>query len=50
MQNTNDLAAGFGRILRDNEVYYLLAYEPANTARDGKFRKIEVQRAGAAAT
>ncbi len=47
VQNSNDLAAGFGRILRDNEVYYLLAYEPANTARDGKFRKIEVQRAGA---
>ena len=46
VQNSNDLAAGFGRILRDNEVYYLLAYEPANTARDGKFRKIEVQVPG----
>ena len=46
VQNSNDLAAGFGRILRDNEVYYLLAYEPANTARDGKFRKIEVRVPG----
>jgi len=43
VQSSNDLAAGFGRVLRDNEVYYLLAYEPANSARDGKFRKIEVR-------
>jgi VWFA-related protein len=43
VQNTNDLAGGFGRILRDNEVYYLLAYEPGNPARDGKFRRIEVR-------
>jgi len=43
VRNTNDLAQGFGRILRDNEVYYLLAYEPTNAARDGKFRKIEVR-------
>jgi hypothetical protein len=46
VQNSNDLAAGFGRILRDNEVYYLLAYEPANTARDGKFRKVDVHVPG----
>ena len=46
VQNTNDLVVGFSRILRDNEVYYLLAYEPANTARDGKFRKIEVHVPG----
>ena len=43
VRNTNDLSQGFGRILRDNEVYYLLAYEPTNAARDGKFRKIEVR-------
>ena len=43
MRNTNDLSQGLGRILRDNEAYYLLAYEPANAARDGKFRKIEVR-------
>jgi VWFA-related protein len=46
VQNTNDLAAGLSRILRDNEVYYLLAYEPTNVARDGKFRKLQVRVAG----
>ena len=48
VRNTNDLSQGFGRILRDNEVYYLLAYEPTNAARDGKFRKIEVRLRGRA--
>ncbi len=48
VRNTNDLSQGFGRILRDNEVYYLLAYDPSNTARDGKFRKIEVRLRGRA--
>jgi VWFA-related protein len=43
VRNTNDLAQGLGRVLRDNEAYYLLAYEPTNAARDGKFRKIEVR-------
>jgi VWFA-related protein len=46
VQNTNDLGAGLGRILRDNEVYYLLAYEPTNPARDGKFRKLQMRLAG----
>jgi VWFA-related protein len=43
VRNTNDLSQGLGRILRDNEVYYLLAYEPMNSARDGKYRRIEVR-------
>ena len=43
VKNSNDLDQGLGRILRDNETYYLLAYEPTNTARDGRFRKIQVQ-------
>jgi VWFA-related protein len=43
VRNTNDLSQGLGRILRDNEAYYLLAYEPTNAARDGKFRRIEVR-------
>ncbi len=43
VRNTNDLSRGFGQILRDNEAYYLLAYEPTNTARDGRFRRIEVR-------
>ena len=39
----NDLSAGLGRILRDSRLYYLLAYQPSNTKRDGKFRRIEVK-------
>ena len=35
VKNSNDLDQGLGRILRDNETYYLLAYEPVNAARDG---------------
>jgi hypothetical protein len=44
--STNDLASGLRRIVADNETYYLLAYEPSNTARNGKFRKIEVRLPG----
>lgn len=43
VKNSNDLDQGLGRILRDNESYYLLAYEPTNTSRDGRFRKIQVR-------
>ena len=43
VKNSNDLDQGLGRILRDNEAYYLLAYEPTNTTRDGRFRKIQVR-------
>ena len=43
VKNSNDLDQGLGRILRDNETYYLLAYEPTNSARDGRFRKIQVR-------
>ena len=46
VMNSNDLSAGLGRILRDNRLYYVLAYEPANPKRDGKFRKIEVRLRG----
>jgi VWFA-related protein len=41
--NSNDLAAAFERIQRDNSNYYVLGYYPANERRDGKFRKIEVR-------
>ncbi|HVR70949.1 MAG TPA: VWA domain-containing protein [Vicinamibacteria bacterium] len=44
--STNDLASGLRRIVADNDVYYVLAYEPANSARNGKFRKIEVRLPG----
>ena len=46
IKNSNDLDEGFGRILRDNQAYYLLAYEPSNSARDGRFRKIQVRLRG----
>ncbi len=43
VRNNNDLSAGLGRFLRDSRLYYLLAYEPTNQKRDGKFRRIEVK-------
>jgi VWFA-related protein len=43
VRGSNDLAGGLHRMLLDNETYYLVAYEPTNTKRDGKFRKIEVK-------
>jgi VWFA-related protein len=41
--NTNDLAGAFGRLVRENSEYYVLAYQPANTRRDGRYRRIEVK-------
>ncbi len=47
VRNTNDLAGGFKRIADETRVYYLVGYNPTNTARDGTFRKIQVKvRAG----
>ena len=43
VENTNDLRAGLRTIAKDTETYYLLAYEPTNTKRDGDFRRIEVR-------
>ena len=34
---------GLARMLADNETYYLVAYEPTSTKRDGRFRKIELR-------
>jgi hypothetical protein len=41
--NSNNLHAGLKRALEDTESYYVLAYEPTNTKRDGAFRHIEVR-------
>lgn len=41
--NTNDLNAGIQRVLAENETYYVLAWEPEMTYRDGRFRKIDVK-------
>jgi VWFA-related protein len=45
VRNTNDLTRGIQRIADETRVYYLLGYVPTNSARDGKFRKIEVKLA-----
>jgi VWFA-related protein len=39
----NDIGSGLKRILDDNEVYYLLAYEPVSPRRAGRFRSINVR-------
>ena len=44
--NNNDIGVGLKRILDDNEVYYLLAYEPASSRRAGRFRSIQVRLPG----
>jgi len=46
VENRNDLRGGLREILKDTETYYVLAYEPTNTKRDGGFRKIEVKLPG----
>ena len=46
VRNTNDLGAGIKRIADENRTYYLVGYNPTNTARDGKFRKISVKVPG----
>lgn len=44
--NSNDLQAGLRRMLEDTATYYVLAYTPTNTKRDGAFRRIEVRLPG----
>jgi VWFA-related protein len=43
VRNTNDLESAIQRIANETRIYYLLGYIPTNTARDGRFRKIEVE-------
>ena len=43
VKNSNNLTKGLQRIADETRVYYLIGYNPTNTARDGKFRKIEVK-------
>jgi VWFA-related protein len=42
-KNSNDLNLGLQRVLDANETYYVLAYEPSTSYRDGRFHKIEVR-------
>lgn len=44
--NNNDLNAGLQKILDDTETYYLLAFEPTISYRDGRFRKLEIRLPG----
>jgi len=46
VRNTNDLASGLKRISDETRAYYLIGYNPSNTARDGAFRKIQVKVPG----
>jgi VWFA-related protein len=46
---TNDLVKGLRRIADEARRHYLIGYTPTNTARDGKYRKIEVKLAAAGA-
>ncbi len=46
VKNTNDLVGGIKRIAEESQSYYLVGYNSTNTARDGRFRKIQVKVAG----
>lgn len=41
--NSNDFRGAFERVVRDSSSYYVLAYYPPSTKRDGKFHRIEVK-------
>lgn len=41
--SSNDFTSAFDRIVRDNSSYYLLAYYPSSSRRDGKFHRIQVR-------
>lgn len=43
LENTNDLGAGVARMQQDRTSYYLIGYQPTNTAVDGKFRRVTVK-------
>jgi VWFA-related protein len=40
---TNAFDAGLQRVLAENDSYYLMAYEPTNKKRDGRYRRIDVK-------
>jgi VWFA-related protein len=43
VKNSNDLGAGITRIANESRAYYLLGYNPKQSFRDGRFRKIEIK-------
>jgi VWFA-related protein len=46
MRGSEGIATGVTRMLHDSDALYLLAYEPANKKRDGRFRRIDVRLPG----
>ena len=42
-QNSNNILAGLQRAFGDGRQYYMLAYVPANSSPDGRFRAISVR-------
>jgi VWFA-related protein len=43
IDNTNDLGKGVARMQQERTTYYLLGYQPTNTAADGRFRRVSVK-------
>jgi VWFA-related protein len=41
--NSNQFPTAFARLVADNSSYYVLAYYPPSTKRDGKFHRIDVK-------
>jgi VWFA-related protein len=41
--NTNNLSGALARVVANGTHYYAIAYSPANSAMDGKFRRIQVK-------
>ena len=41
--DSNDFGEAFARVQRDMSAYYLLGYSSTNTAKDGRFRRIQVR-------
>jgi VWFA-related protein len=41
--DSNDFQPAFRRVQEDTSTYYVLSYQSSNSARDGKFRKINVR-------
>jgi VWFA-related protein len=46
VRDTNDLAGGIDRLARDSSTYYILGFTPAETTRDGRYRKLSVKVRG----
>ena len=42
IMNTNDFEPGIARAFEENESYYLITFEPANVAADGRLRRLKV--------